>query len=134
MDPLSTLCVLIGALIIAGRGPMIFAPVATLRFANTLLSTDARIRGSAVVLTALAVAIIALPLGAGEVAGILRAFGWLWAAVSLWLLAVPDSYRRLAGGTLNYFESSVDEAVVRIVGVVAVAIGLALIYFGLYVA
>ena len=26
MDPLSTLCVLIGALIIAGRGPLIFAP------------------------------------------------------------------------------------------------------------
>ncbi len=67
-------------------------------------------------------------------AGIFRVLGWLWAAVSLWLLAAPDSYRRLAGGTLNYFESSVDEAVVRFIGVVAVAFGLALIYFGLYVA
>ena len=68
MDPLSILCVLIGALIIAGRGPLIFAPAATLRFANTLPSTDARIRGIAVVLTPLAVALIALPLGDGEVA------------------------------------------------------------------
>ena len=77
MDPLSILCVLVGALIIAGRGPVIFAPAATLRFANTLLSTDAHIRGIAVVLTPLAVALIALPLGEGEVAGILRFFGWV---------------------------------------------------------
>ncbi len=134
MDPLSILCVLIGALIIAGRGPMIFAPAATLRFTNTLLSTDARIRGIAVVLTPLAVALIALPLGEGEVAGILRFFGWVWAAAALWLLAAPGSYRRFAGGVVSYFESSVDEAVVRMIGVVAVAIGVALIYFGLYVA
>ena len=134
MDPVSTICVLIGALIIAGRGPMVFAPMATLRFANTLLSTDARIRGIAVVLTPLAVALIALPLGEGKVAGILRFFGWLWAAAALWLLAAPGSDRRFAGGVVSYFESSVDEAVVRMIGVVAVAIGVALIYFGLYVA
>ena len=133
MDPLSTLCVLIGALIIAGRGPMIFAPVATLRFANTLLSTDARIRGSAVVPTALAVAILALPLGAGEVAGILRFLGWAWAATALWMLASPDSFRYLVGGVTGYFESSVDGAVLRMIGVVSVALGVALIYFGLYV-
>ncbi len=134
MDPLSILCVLIGALIIAGRGPMIFAPAATLRFTKTLLSTDARIRGIALVLAPLAVALIALPLGEGEVAGILRFFGWLWAAAALWLLAAPGSYRRFASGVVSYFESSVDEAVVRMIGVVAVAIGVALIYFGLYVA
>ena len=98
------------------------------------MATNARIRGSAVVVAALAAACIVLPLGEGEVAGILRALGWLWAAVSLWLFAAPGSYRRIAGGMLNYFESSVDEAVVRIVGVVAVACGLGLIYFGLYVA
>ncbi len=133
MDPLSGLCVLIGTLIIAGRGPMIFAPTATLRFFNRLLSTDARIRGSGVVLAPLAVATIALPPGEGEVAGILRVLGWLWAAASLWLLVAPSSYRRFAGGVLGYFESSVDEAVIRMLGVVAVAIGVALIYFGVYV-
>ncbi len=134
MDPLSTICVLIGAVIIAGRGPLIFAPAATLRFANTLLSTDARVRGSAVVPTALAVAIIALPLGAGEVAGILRFFGWVWAASALWMLSSPDSFRYVAGGVTNYFESSVDEAIIRMIGVAFVALGVALIYFGLYVA
>jgi hypothetical protein len=133
VDPLSTLCVLIGALIIAGRGPIIFAPAATLRFANTLLSADARIRGIAVVLMPLAVALIALPLGEGG-AGILRFSGWLWAAAALWLLAAPGSYRRFAGGVVSYFDSSVDEAVVRMIGVLAGAIGVALIYLGLYVA
>lgn len=132
MDPLSGLCVLIGTLIIAGRGPMIFAPRATLRFFNGLLSTNARIRGIGVVLAPLAVATIALPLGEGEVAGILRVLGWLWAAASLWLLVAPSSYRKFAGGVLGYFESSVDEEVIRLLGVVAVAIGVALIYFGIY--
>ena len=134
MDPLSILCVLIGTLIIAGRGPMIFAPTTTLRFFNRLLSTNARIRGIGVVLALLAAATIALPLGDGEVAGILGVLGRLWVAASLWLLVAPSSYRRFAGGVISYFESSVDEAVVRMIGVVAVAIGVALIYFGLYVA
>jgi uncharacterized protein YjeT (DUF2065 family) len=105
-----------------------------LRFAKTLLSTDARIVESLSCRRPLAVALIALLLGEGEVAGILGLFGWLWAAAALWLLAAPGSYRRIAGGVVSYFESSVDEAVVRMIGVVAVAIGVALIYFGLYVA
>ena len=63
MDPLSTLCVLLGILIIAGRAPMVFAPSAVLQFNKKLLSTDARARGFAVVLIPLAVAVIALPLG-----------------------------------------------------------------------
>ena len=134
MDPLSILCVLIGTLIIATRGPMIIAPTATLRFFNKLLSTDARIRGIAALLTPLAVALIALPLGEGRMAGILRVFGWLWAAATLWLLAAPNSYRHLAVGVLGFFESSVDEAIVRMIGIVAVAIGIVLIYFGIYVA
>jgi uncharacterized protein YjeT (DUF2065 family) len=114
---------------------MIFAPTATLRFFKRLLSTDARVRGiGVVVLAPLAVATIALPLGEGEVAGILRVLGWLWAAASLWLLVAPSSYRKFAGGVLDYFEGSVDQAVIRMLGAVTVAIGVALIYFGIYVA
>ena len=83
-------------------------------------------------LAPLAVALIALLPGDGQPAGLLRALGWLWAAATLWLLAAPGSYRRLASGVLHFFESAVDEAVVRIIGVVAVAIGIGLIYFGVY--
>lgn len=134
MDPFSGLCVLIGTLIIASRGPMIFAPTATLRFFRRLLSTDARIRGTGVALAPLAAATIALPHGEGEVAGILRVLGWLWAGASLWLLVAPSSYRSFVGNVLGYFESSVDDVVIRMLGVGAVAIGAALIYFGIYVA
>jgi len=133
VDPLSILCVLIGILIIATRGPMLFAPSATLRFFQRLISSDARIRGIGVLIAPLAVALIALPLGEGVAAGILRALGWIWAAATLWLIAAPNSYRRLARGVLTYFESSADEAVVRIIGLVAVAIGGAMVYFGIYV-
>ncbi len=133
MDPLSILCVLIGALIIVGRGPLIFAPTATLRFVNKLVSTDARTRGIAIVLAPLAVALIALPLGEGAVAGILVALGWLWAASTLWMLAAPGSFRLFTSGMISFFESSVDEAIVRMIGVASVAVGVALIYFGLYV-
>ena len=134
VDPLSILCVLIGTLIVAARSPMILAPMATLRFFNRILSTDARIRGITILGTPLVVALIALPLGEGEMAGVLRFFGCVWAAATLWLLAAPGSYRRLARGVLDFLESSVDEAIVRMIGVVSVAIGIALIYFGIYVA
>jgi len=130
MDPLSGCLVLIGAVIIATRGPLIFAPTATLRVFQSLLSTNARIRGIAVVLAPLGVALLALPLGEGDEARALRAFGWLWTAAIFWLLAAPGSYRVVAGGVVAYLESSVPEAAIRTIGVVAVAIGIALIYFG----
>lgn len=134
MDALSILCVVLGSLMIASRGPMIFAPAATLRFIDRLLSTDARIRGVAVALAPMAAALVALPLGEGKAAAILRVLGWIWVAAVLWLLVAPSSYRRFAGRVLGYFENSVDERIVRLIGVVAVAIGAALIYFGIYVA
>jgi hypothetical protein len=42
-------------------------------------------------------------------------------------------YRRVGRSVLTYFESSVDMAIVRFIGLVAVAIGVALIYVGVYV-
>lgn len=133
MDSLSILCILIGTLIIAVRAPMIFAPSATLRFFDRLISTDTGIRGIGLMIAPLALALVALSRGDEPAAGILHALGWLFAAATLWLLAAPGSYRRIARGVLDYFERSVDLAIVRIVGLVAVAIGLALIYVGVYV-
>lgn len=133
MDPLSILCILIGILIIATRGPMVFAPTATLRFYDRLLSTDALVRGIGIALAPFGVALIALPLGEGAPVAIVRASGWLWTAAALWLLLAPKSYRRFAHGVLDFFETSVDEAIVRILGLATLAIGVALIYVGVYV-
>ncbi len=133
MEPLSMLCVLIGILIIAVRAPMVFAPSATLRFFDRLISTDTGIRGIGLVIAPRGLALVVLARGEGSPAGVLHALGWLFAAATLWLLAAPGSYRRLARGVLGYIESSVDMAIVRILGLVAVAIGVALIYVGIYV-
>ena len=131
MDPPSILCILVGILIIASRGPLIFAPSATLRFYDRLIATDARIRAIAIVIAPLTLALVALPLGEGSTARILHALGWLFAAATLWLLAAPGSYRRLARRMLGYFESSVDETILRTFGVVATAIGVAFLYVGI---
>ena len=133
MDPLSTVTILLGALIIATRGPMIIAPTATLSFFAKILSSNVRIRMLAATLAPLAAALAFLPLGEGQVAALLRILGWLWAAAAVWLLAAPESYRHFAQGVLSVFENS-GNAVVRVLGIVAVAIGSSLIYFGLYVA
>ena len=130
MDPLSILCILIGLLIIVSRGPMIFAPQGTLRFYHDLVSTDARVRWIAVGIAALAAALVALPLGEGAMAGILRFLGWLWVAAAVWLLVQPSQYRSVAGGVVGFLEHSTDEAVVRLIGVLAVGLGIALILYG----
>ncbi|MBW2294524.1 MAG: hypothetical protein JRG94_19765 [Deltaproteobacteria bacterium] len=133
MDYLSILCILIGTLIIATRGPLIFAPRAMLRLIRWLIATDARLRGIGLVLTVLAAAPLLLPLGEGPVAGGLYALGWLLAFAALWLLFAPGPYRLVAQGVLDYVDGSVDEAIVRILGILAVAIGVALVYVGIYV-
>jgi hypothetical protein len=134
VDTLSILSVLIGALFIAVRGPLLFAPNATLRFYYKFLSTNSRIRITGIAIAPIGLALIGLPLGSSKVAEILFAVGWLWAAATLWLVVAPGSYQRFAVGVLDFLESSVDEAIVRMMGAVAVAIGIALIYFGIYVA
>ena len=133
MDPVSILCILLGLLVIVGRGPLLFAPQATLRFYERLLATDARVRVFGVVFGLLAVALLVPVPGEGTAAGLLRALGWIFAAGTVWLLAAPGSYRLVAQGVLEFAEGSVDSAVVRGVGILAVGIGLALIYAGLFV-
>jgi hypothetical protein len=127
------LCIVVGAFIIVVRAPMVFAPSAALRFFSWLVSTDARIRGLALVIAPLALALIVLTRAQGAVAGALHVLGWGFAAATLWLLAAPGSYRLVARGVLDFMESSIDMAIVRMLGLVAVSIGVALIYVGIYV-
>ena len=55
MDSLSIICIVVGALVILKRGPLMFAPNATLRFYDRLfLSTNARVRAAGVVIATLA--------------------------------------------------------------------------------
>ncbi len=133
MEPSAILFILIGSLLIASRGPLIVAPRATLRFFTRFIATDARVRGIALALAPLAAAMIMVSLGDGPATGILAVLGWLFAGVVAWLLVAPSSYRRIAGGVIAFSENSVDEMIIRLVGLLAVAIGGFVIYAALQV-
>ncbi len=133
MDPLPILFILTGILIITTRGPLIFAPTASMQLIRQLVSTERRIRLIGLAIAPLALAFLFLPLGDGGAAGFLRVLGWIFAAAVLWLSLLPETYRLVALIVVDYFESSVDMAAVRIIGCVAVAIGGAMVYAGLFV-
>ncbi len=133
MEPLAILCVLLGVVIIAVRAPLIFAPRATVRLFDRLIATNAGVRALGLLIGPLALALVVLARGGGLLEGVLQALGWLLLAATLWLLAAPASYRRVAHRVLAHFEESVDMAIVRILGFFASAIGAGLIYLGIIV-
>ena len=131
MDSLSIICIAVGILVIVGRGPLIFAPSATLRFYDRwLLSTNARFRALGAVIATLAMALLFSDFGEGVLAGLLRTFGWFMATVSLLLVVLPNVFRRFIQNILGHVEKSVDERIMRIVGFLGVVFGLPLIYVG----
>ena len=134
MDSLSIICIAVGILVIVRRGPLIFAPSATLRFYDRwILSTNARFRAFGVVIATLAMALLFSDFGKGVLAGLLHTFGWFMATVALLFLLLPNVLRRFIQTIFGYIEKSVDDGIVRIVGFVGVVFGLALIYVGVYV-
>ena len=134
MDSLSIICIAVGILVIVSRGPLIFAPSATLRFYDRwLLSTNARFRVFGVVFATLAMALLFSDFGVGALAGLLHTFGWLGAGIALLFLVLPNVLRRILQTIFGYIEKSVDERIMRIVGFLGVVFGLALIYVGVYV-
>ena len=134
MDSLSTICIGVGILVIVGRGPLIVAPTATLRFYDRwLLSTKARFRVFGAVFAILSIALLFSDFGEGVLAGFLHTFGWFMAAVALLFLSLPNVLRRFIQSIFGYIEESVDDGIVRIVGLLAVVFGFALIYVGVYV-
>ena len=134
MDSLSIICIAVGILVIVSRGPLIFAPSATLRFYDRwLLSTNARIRVFGVVFATLAMALLFSDFGEGVLAGLLHTCGWFMATVALLFLVLPNVFRRFIQIIFGHIEKSVDERIMRIVGLLAVVFWLALIYVGVYV-
>jgi len=134
MDSLSIFCIVLGILTIVGRGPLIFAPSATLRAYDRLfISTNTRLRAFAVVIAALAMTLLLLPFGDGSLAVFLHAVGWVMAVVALGILVFPDVVRRFVRNIFSFVENAVGDAVVRVLGLLAVVLGFALVYIGIYV-
>ena len=134
MDSLSIICIAVGFLVIVTRGPLIFAPSATLRFYDKwFFSTNTRFRVIGVVFATLAMALLFSDFGEGVLAGLLHTFGWFMATVALLFLVLPNVFRGFIQTIFGYIEKSVDKRITRIVGFLAVLFGLALIYVGVYV-
>ena len=134
MDSLSIICVVVGALVILRRGPLIFAPRATLRvYGRVFLSTNTRVRALGVGFATLAMALLFSDFGEGALAGFFHAFGWLITTVALLLLVVPNVFRRFIQPMFDYIEKSVGDGMLRLFDLLGVVIGLALIYVGFYV-
>jgi hypothetical protein len=131
MSGLGIVVALAGVLIVAGRLPLVIAPQATLDWFLRLIRSDSALRGVAALLAALGVALFLLSHEERGAVGLFSVLGCLWALAALWMLVSPTSCRRLSLEWLEFFRSSVDSIVVRGLGAVGVAIGLALIYIGL---
>ena len=131
MDPLAIVCFVIGIVIIAFRGPLIFAPQRTLRFYESVIATDARARLLGAILAAMGVAILVSGSGTAVFPfRVLGGFGWLLTVAGALVLLFPPTYRRIGYSVLEFTKRSVGPIVLRAIGVIAVAIGVAFIYLG----
>ncbi len=131
MNSLAAACFAIGILVIATRGPLIFAPHETLAYYRKLFETDGRVRLLGLLFTALGLAL----LWAGQDPGVgdQIAFGFgcfLLALAVIFMLIFPGPFRRLADGVLEFVSDRLDHSVPRAVGIMAVAFGVLLIYLG----
>ena len=133
MDALSIVCIVMGCLIIIGRGPLAFDPSRTLRWYKSFFTTNARLRAFGVSLAVGATALLLAPLGEGLLAGLLYALGWLLAIAALLFLIMPNTFRSIIFLIFDFLEHSVPSAIIRVLGLLATAIGVALVYVGIYV-
>ncbi len=119
----------IGALVVVTRAPLIFRPTLTLY--RGLWATNGRVRALGGLYVALGLASI---LGAGQTTGVpsqlLLALAAVLLGIATWLLAAPAHFRSVADGVVQFVEGSVDTAAVRFLGVLAVAVGATLVWFG----
>ena len=134
MDTPSAMYIGLGILIIAGRGPLMFAPHATLWFYRRhFFSTNAQFRWVGLIAIMFAIAILYASLHAPMMGDLLQVFACIAALGALLAFGFPSLFRRFFLNILDYFDKPAHHGLVRIVGFLAVIVGVALAYVGLYV-
>ena len=125
MEPLALACACFGVLIVTTRLPLVVAPQASVRFIRRWIESNAAVRTLGAVFAPLGIWLAASAWGLeGTAASLLGALGWWISAASSWLLLSPMSYRRVVESLLR----SVEEAALRALGAIGVAMGLALVW------
>ncbi len=134
MEPIALAILAFAVLIIATRGPLVFAPTTTLAVYRRCIATPGRIRALGAVAAVFAAALILTGQAAREAHGDLalgvEGLGWVSAATAAWLAIHPLGYQRLVESILDAIS---DPAVLRIIGLIGIAVGLALGWFALSV-
>lgn len=129
MSAVAIISILLGVSIIIARAPLIFAPRQTLDFYMKILATPSRVRLLGLILALLSVAIIIYLEGVeGTLALVIMVMAIITLVFSIGFISLfPEPFRRLA--TMVWAERS--DGFLRVVGVLAVAVGVAFVWFGL---
>ena len=127
MEPIAIVTVILAALYIVGRGPLVFAPEATVEVYRRMLATNVRTRvfGSFLALLAAAL-IVTARMGRAEHGGItilIEFMGWLTAAAAGFVLVAPGTLSRLLMG---FWDSVESHAARRAFGALNIAFGVGL--------
>lgn len=129
MTVLQIVTVVVGLLIIAVRGPLIFAPAATRGVYLQLLATPTRVRGLASFLGLLGLVMVAAARGGHDVAAVvITVLGWIMLGGGVFLMVLPGLYREIAETML---EAVNHPTALRAIGVLGVGIGVILVLLGL---
>jgi hypothetical protein len=131
MSDLGLMSVVIGAVIILSRGPLILAPHRTLIFYERFFLKARAIRLTGLLVGMLGTRTVLVSWGVdGPAADLLALLGWLMAGTALWLLLRPNSYRRVVYAWLEISRDGVDPMILRGIGLFAVSFGSFLIHLG----
>jgi len=130
MNPLALTTLVIGVLAICLRGPMILFPKTVAGIFQKLIKSPASMQAMGFVFSVLGFLLAFFAWGEpGLAARVMLALGLIWGLVSLiFLVFFPSLYRSLA-----LFFLDLDTSVLRMIGVLGVALGAILVYLGLVV-
>jgi uncharacterized protein YjeT (DUF2065 family) len=128
MNIIAIVSIVLGTVIIVTRAPLIVAPQETVGFYRKVLEKPIRVRAIGLAFTALALVILrATADEPGTLATILYAFSWFILAGSFVVLILfPNVAKSLVDRVLG----ALNNTQLRVSGVVAVAFGIFLIYWG----
>ena len=134
MEPIAIVTAIIALLYILGRGPLLVAPAATVAAYERLFSRSELIRIFGGLMGLLAVPAIVTARSAhlahGDITYLIEFIGWLAAAVAVWAIAAPGSIQRLV---LSFWGAVRNRTLLRVIGLINVAIGLALGWVAFFV-
>ena len=130
MTQLALVSVVAGAVIIAVRGPFVFAPAAAAAVARRFIASSAGIRVAGVLFAVLGLAMILSARDSAQgAAWVISIVGWLWALAAVFLLLIFTSfYQKIALGIMDALD---DSALLRVLGVIGALFGAFLIYLGI---